>query len=646
MRIQLGGLVQLFVMAILTGPSMAGAVVVDGAVNYGEVTVSKSSSLAGIQRGWWDFVRTESDGTAASLAQVLVRPDLGVFSRQCRNPIVEGDFERLSLALARIAVTGLPSSPADPKIEGPRGRFLACLNNSGLETASARIESHLWTMTRPDAQASAVICDWRIQSSGPTPLTAFYQFPTRTIWWQWSSRPPGTREPARADPGVGERLSESDFANLLFEQLMHVAEMFDPPLVQAAQACCGDAAADRTGACDTLDGLVARERRVLMLAQLLGWDGVLEAMETDLDSAHFEALVSAFYRDLAGQLGELVMPVTREECLHDKGREACTRRLESAAKGALARALEASCAALTPRNAGVNACANVTEGMRADVVNRTMERLLAPRANLVQAQFLDEDGNSVAALHMLERCAAAGDVLCEHALGVAYLNGLGVAQDVGQGMFWLERAAQKAHAPAIGEIGWAMLNETDVAGRHQQAMSLLRHAASEGHVDSQKRLALAYAGLIATDSVTPDEAEVVRWLAEAARQGDAFATAQLGERLATGRGIARDPVEALRLLLQVADAPNALVAASLEVLADLFLAGDGTPRDPAAALVVMLIGVDAGASALKPRADALRPTLTADETARVGRIIAGLAGGERTLSEMLLAEPLREAKAR
>ncbi len=101
------------------------------------------------------------------------------------------------------------------------------------------------------------------------------------------------------------------------------------------------------------------------------------------------------------------------------------------------------------------------------------------------------------------RLADQGDVTAQFNLGVSYVNGEGVPQDVAEA------------------VRWYIL------------------AADQGDVDAQRNLGLMY---LTGDGMPQDEAEAVRWLRLAADQGDVDAQSNLGAMYDLGYGVPQDSV--------------------------------------------------------------------------------------------------------
>ena len=107
----------------------------------------------------------------------------------------------------------------------------------------------------------------------------------------------------------------------------------------------------------------------------------------------------------------------------------------------------------------------------------------------------------------------------------------------------LEARAARGDADALYNQGCLYFYEYH-EGREKdpsKAAKCFRKAAEQGHVESQKSLAMLYNDGI---GVERNEAEAVKWYRKAAKQGDAVAQFQLGVHYHFGRGVSKDEATA------------------------------------------------------------------------------------------------------
>ena len=140
----------------------------------------------------------------------------------------------------------------------------------------------------------------------------------------------------------------------------------------------------------------------------------------------------------------------------------------------------------------------------------------------------------------LSERARKGDCESQYLLGIAFLNGDGVAQDYAQGLEWIRHSAERGYHKAqccMAEFHLRFDNN------HDEAIRLYRLAAEQGNADAQFALGLIY-GL--GQSGPKDSAEAVKWYRLAAEQGHPAARNSLGVAYDHGEGVPRDNVEAAK----------------------------------------------------------------------------------------------------
>ena len=144
----------------------------------------------------------------------------------------------------------------------------------------------------------------------------------------------------------------------------------------------------------------------------------------------------------------------------------------------------------------------------------------------------------------LEAKAASGDVAAMNSLGVCYVEGRGVAQDVVRGAGWFRRGADMGSRMAMRNL--ALCHSTGRGAEANPATAFLwwTKAAELGDAESMYNLgACAYAGL-GTDQ---DYEVAVSWWQKAAERGIAPAFNSLGYCYAHGLGVAQSGVRAAEL---------------------------------------------------------------------------------------------------
>jgi TonB family protein len=203
-----------------------------------------------------------------------------------------------------------------------------------------------------------------------------------------------------------------------------------------------------------------------------------------------------------------------------------------------------------------------------------------------------------------EQNEAAG----QYQLGLLYLSGQGVPQDLLTARSWLGKAARQNSAGAQETLGLLASPRGKDAGDPALAESWFRQAAEQGRANSQYFLAMmlhkqgntddakawlgkaasqnhpaaqsALGSMLLAGRQPADLPQAVALLNHAAAQQDRNAQLVLGECYENGRGVQQDYVQAATLYQRAAVANNRMAQRSL---ARLYEKGLGVPQDQAKA---------------------------------------------------------------
>ena len=137
------------------------------------------------------------------------------------------------------------------------------------------------------------------------------------------------------------------------------------------------------------------------------------------------------------------------------------------------------------------------------------------------------------------RLATAGDARGQNGLGVLYLRGTGVWQNIAAAVRWFRLAARQGYHPAQTNLGLLYENGWGVPKDPEQAHHWYSRAAHQGDVEAQTSIALMLAKGLGTRR---DPGAAIRWFERAARQGHVEAWAHIGHMYRAGEGVARDYV--------------------------------------------------------------------------------------------------------
>ncbi len=151
-----------------------------------------------------------------------------------------------------------------------------------------------------------------------------------------------------------------------------------------------------------------------------------------------------------------------------------------------------------------------------------------------------------ATLAALRARARQGDAGAQTRLGLRYLGGHGVPQDIGQGMVWLRKAAEAGHAPAQFVVGVMVLGGQYPGAQGPdpaRAADWLTRAAKQDCPGAAGVLSGMY--LAGAPGLARNTALGMQWLRRAAEGGDVLSQAMLANSYREGRdGLARNPIEA------------------------------------------------------------------------------------------------------
>jgi TPR repeat protein len=177
----------------------------------------------------------------------------------------------------------------------------------------------------------------------------------------------------------------------------------------------------------------------------------------------------------------------------------------------------------------------------------------------------------------LERCGADvvrqgpyGAAHALYALGNLYWNGLTVARNPRRAVQLWQNAAALGHAPAEHELGVLYQEGTAVAADPVKALQFLDRAAAKGYARAQSRLGHLY------EQGGRDLAAAADWYRKAADQDDERGLCNLAVLLLQGRGVAKDPAQAVALLTRAAEQGSAFAKYRL---AAAYQEGEGVPQD-------------------------------------------------------------------
>jgi len=120
--------------------------------------------------------------------------------------------------------------------------------------------------------------------------------------------------------------------------------------------------------------------------------------------------------------------------------------------------------------------------------------------------------------------AKGGEAFAQCLLGKMYQNGIGVAPDSKQAIYWYERASLQGHSEAQYLLAQCKLKNSDQALGNRGTEYLLRLSAAGGKPEAQVKLAKI---LASPERRMEEKSESRRWLEKAAQQGHSEARRML-----------------------------------------------------------------------------------------------------------------------
>lgn len=196
-----------------------------------------------------------------------------------------------------------------------------------------------------------------------------------------------------------------------------------------------------------------------------------------------------------------------------------------------------------------------------------------------------EHGTAVA---LWESLAQQGLARAQSNLGAAFLEGRGVARDVGKAADWLRRAAEQGDAGGQRNLAHCYFEGWGVAQDLVQAAQWYEKAATQNDADAQDMLSF-----MKLDSGDYEAART--WAEKAARFGRTEAMARLGDIHHNALGVERNPRLAAGWWRQAAMLGHAEAQA---MLGAAHMAGEGVPQDRIEALHWLLRAEGNGAGEL------------------------------------------------
>ncbi len=151
-------------------------------------------------------------------------------------------------------------------------------------------------------------------------------------------------------------------------------------------------------------------------------------------------------------------------------------------------------------------------------------------------------------VELVTQGAEGGNVFAQFTLANLYLDGKGVPQDDVKAVQWARKAAERNHAASALLLGQSYAHARGVSFDEREAGKWIGLAAMLDYAPAQ----YAY-GVYVLNSTPSDPAQAARYFSRGAELGEAEAQNELGKLYVQGRGVPQDVASALRLFQLSAD---------------------------------------------------------------------------------------------
>jgi hypothetical protein len=161
-------------------------------------------------------------------------------------------------------------------------------------------------------------------------------------------------------------------------------------------------------------------------------------------------------------------------------------------------------------------------------------------------------------LNAITQKAEGGDPAAQYELGIMYLLGDGVSQEIKAAKTWIVKSAEQGYAQAQFKLG------IELCGRNlggsfwkrdvKKGAMWMRRVAEQGYADAQSKLAqlmVSFSG--ASLKLENREEEGIQWLLKAAEQGDEGSQFQLGIMYRRGKVVPKDDRESHKWIRKAAE---------------------------------------------------------------------------------------------
>ena len=195
------------------------------------------------------------------------------------------------------------------------------------------------------------------------------------------------------------------------------------------------------------------------------------------------------------------------------------------------------------------------------------------KRDLDSATVAYKRGDYAAAFAQFKKLAEKDYAPAQSNVGMMYAEGIGVAKDEQQAVYWWRKAAKEGDTKAIYNLALMYSDGKGVAKDDQQAAYWYQKAAYFGYEFAQYNLGVMYAK---GTGVPQDDKQAAYWYRKAANKGNAIAQYNLGVMYADGIGVPGDDKQAVYWYCKAATRGHANAKSSL---AQMYSANTEAPKE-------------------------------------------------------------------
>ena len=192
---------------------------------------------------------------------------------------------------------------------------------------------------------------------------------------------------------------------------------------------------------------------------------------------------------------------------------------------------------------------NVVSEIRVEKTKR-----VAPDTTIESVKSKPIEEEELGLIDRYRRDAENGDAEAQYELGLSYIYGVGVEENISEGVKWFQKAAEQGKTEAQFNLAIAYANGRGIQQNSVEAAKWFQKAADQEDAASQYFLGTMYSH---GDGVRQDYEEAIKWYLKAAEQEYPDAMCNLGGMYTNGEGVQQDYGEAIRWFQKAAELEHA-----------------------------------------------------------------------------------------